>query len=447
MLDKFTKQYNWLFLIVLLFTVFSGAIRKWGVSNNAVGNIILLVQLLVPFIFIIQKGSFKSVFSNRMMGVYILVLVATALNPMNPTIFHGMLGMIVHFGFFFLLNHYIQNRHQIDLRPLIPWIVGVLVLEVVLGFIQYGLPQGHFLNRYANQNALGSKSIATVGNAVRVTGTFSYIGGYTGFIIFAAFIVWFLFRVNYHYRRTIFLLAGALVASLMTGSRGGVFLTLFILGIMFWEDFSGADIKKLLQQLFLPAIVGFAILLATGGGGIIQETINNAYNNFAKRVESNLQSGEQSRRLTGDFVGLLNYQGKYPIYGVGLGSTYQGATATFGSSKYVEEYGYVEGELIRIVLEGGFLLLFVRLLLIRNITQQFWLGRLPKIGIIIMLLFLVPTVFHIYNSVFIAMGLILVDNAYYAPWIEEQTAIEEEEEETEEESEETIAIEPSALTT
>ncbi|MGL1423646.1 hypothetical protein ACSTJ1_00460, partial [Vibrio parahaemolyticus] len=89
-------------------------------------------------------------------------------------------------------------------------------------------------------------------------------------------------------------------------------------------------------------------------------------------------------------------KGNYPIFGVGLGSTYQGAIKLFGTSPFIIEYGFYESEVIRIVLEGGFILLFTRIFVIIYVIRQLLIPVTGKIVITIILLFFFPTIFNIY---------------------------------------------------
>jgi len=309
------------------------------------------------------------------------------------------------------LGYYYANRLFIDIRPLIPWVILFCTIEIILGFVQYQLPADHFLNKYAAIKELGEyQTVALVGSSVRITGTFSYISGYTAFLIFAIFFIWALIRADYNYRIISFLLTGTLIAALMTGSRNCVFLTTILLLLIFFSEFTIVTIKNFLKSLLLPFLLLFILFLAKGSIGI-EKIIDNAYSNFDERRTINAQSGEQNQRLFGDFQELLvDYRGNHPFFGVGIGATYQGATSLFGVSDYVKEYGYYENELPRIVLEGGFILLIVRIGLFVWLLNWLEFNKLSKIILFIVFIYSIPIVFNIYNSLFLALGLIFTDN-------------------------------------
>jgi hypothetical protein len=390
----------------------SGALRKWVFTSGSIGNFILLVQLLLPFLISIKHNGLSMPAKNKLFKIYVFFLFISALNPLNLTIFHGLLGIMLHLGFWWLLVYYYENRLFIDISPLIPFMVIFCTIEIVLGFIQYQLPADHILNKYAAIDQLGQgNGIAKVGNAVRITGTFSYISGYTSFLIFANLFLWALIRLNYNKKVCSFLFIGILVVNLMTGSRTSVLFTIIIYSLIIFSEFNREAGIEFLRSLFFP-IIGLVLLFSISGSSGFVNKIENAYLNFDERRTINSQSGEQNQRILGDFNELfIDYRGKYPLFGVGLGSTYQGATSVFGTSDYVKAYGYYEGELPRIVLEAGFVILIFRILLFLWLLSWLELNKLSKFVCFFSFAYGIGIVFNIYNAIFLALGLIFLDNA------------------------------------
>jgi hypothetical protein len=401
---------NTLFWIAAV-TFFSGALRKWVFTSGSIGNIILLIQLFLPFLISIKHNGLSLPAKNNLLYIYICFLLISALNPMNLTILHGMLGIMLHLGFWWLIAYYYENRQFIDLRPLNKWMIFFCTIEIVLGFIQYQLPADHFLNKYASMEQLGQgQVIASVGNSVRITGTFSYISGYSSFLIFANLLLWSLIRLNYNKKVVAFLFSGFLVVSLMTGSRSSVLFTIIIYSLIIFSEFNRETITDFLKSLFFP-IIGLLLLLSINGSSGFIDKIKNSYLNFDERRTTNVQSGEQNQRILGDFNELfIDYRGKYPLFGVGLGATYQGATSIFGTSDYVKEYGYYEGELPRIVLESGFIILLFRIALFFWLISWLNVNKFSKFVCFITFIYSSGIVFNIYNSIFLALGLIFLDN-------------------------------------
>jgi len=409
---RFTPKYRRFEVIIgliFLLTLLTGALRKWVFGNGIISNTILVFQLCIPYLLFFSGKKYKKPWEYNFIIVYLMLLILLALNPMNLTYFHGALGLILHFNFWFTFGYYILNRNNINLRPLIPIFLICSFIEIVLGFIQYQLPPEHWLNAYANIDAVGG-NIALVGDSVRVIGTFSFIGGFTAYLSFLIFFVWYLLRINYNPFLISILYSGGLVASFMSGARTAVGVFIIVSFIMIFSEFSIKSISLFLKNLILPLVFFFSIFLLKGNIGI-EEKISKAYDNFTDRVIENSQSGEQKHRLTWDLEDLYNFRGKYPFFGIGLGSTYQGATSAFGTSIYLKEYGYYENELTRIAIEGGFVLLIFRFLLVAFFVNLLMINTISKIVIFLLIFYFTPVVFNIYNSIFFMIGLILIDNA------------------------------------
>jgi hypothetical protein len=393
-------------LLAFVFTTFSGAIRKWGTSSGAVGNAILFVQLLTPWlIFIFFYARTRRTIAAPFLAIYLAYLVLCALNPMNLTVFHGSFGIILHAGFWLGLFAFMANRDKIDFTKLIPWFLLISGFQLALGILQYLLPGGHVLNRYVKMAE--TERVATVGTAVRVTGTFSYIGGYTSFILFMIFFAWFLAISNTLSRRLQFvMLFGALFAGLMNGSRSIIVICLLFTVLIF---ISTNQVLNLINGLFFSGLLAIGVYSYSSR---IQGFVENTYKNFMTRVDGNRASGEEQRRILGPLDEIVNFRGKYITFGIGLGATYQGAQAIWGESWYAQEYGGYEEEAERIILEGGMTLFFLRCGLFLVLLYH---SRIPIASssiIALLCIFYIPIVFNIYNLIYIFIGLAMLDSAY-----------------------------------
>jgi hypothetical protein len=406
------KDVSNLFLFIFLFSVLSGAIRKWIVGDGGVANIILGVQLLIPFVFLLAgKEKFLRIFNNRVFTFYLAVLVIEAFNPMNLTFFHGLFGILIHSAFWIGIFYYFENRDSFFVEHKLRSIIIMAVSLLVLAYIQYGLPPSHVLNKYVNEKLDGG--VATVGKNVRITGTFSYISGFTAYLIFHAFLVWGLIKLNYKAIVVIGLMAGGLIAAFMSGSRTGTYSYIIFISLIFIYEFRKVNISRILAQLFIPAVIVFAFFALKGTFGDVGDNVKLAYDNFDTRRNSLNQTGEEKKRLFLDLDQVLYFKGENPVFGIGLGSTYQGAIALYGLSEHVRAYGYVESELARYVLEGGFILLFCKIILALSMARKLAMPLFTKAIIVIMLFSFNPIVYNIFNSVFTMLGIILIDHIYY----------------------------------
>jgi hypothetical protein len=399
-----------LWFIFFLVTMLGGAIRKWFVASSAAGNIVLLIQMVLPFLmYYLSSPKAKNPFQHYgILGIYFFYLVLQIFNPLQVSIFHGLLGLIVHGMIWIGLFYYLANRDLFNLDMYLKPILILVLGEVILAFIQYSLPQGHFLNKYAHE---GSENIAIVGDRVRITGTFSYLSGYTAFLLFYPFFVWALiFKRSPTWLVFSVALAGFITA-FMTGSRSGVFLYFIFVGFALYENYDFKDIAPIIGKLVLPVAIAMAILLSLKGNELGKQVIT-AYDNFWGRVTGLRERGEESQRLTWDFRYFQGDRFRNPIIGIGTGSTYQGATILFGTSPHAKAFGYVESEFIKVILEGGFILVLLRLILAWVFVSQLCFGgKLFKFSLWFALVYAAPIVFNIHNASFLLLGLIYIDSA------------------------------------
>ena len=399
------------FLGIYLFTVISGGLRKWFFSSKELDNFVLFLQIIIPYSLLIIKGGIK----RWKVGVGVFsflcfVFFVGILNPLRPSIYHGLLGALLHGSLAFIIFFYINNRSYFKFELILDWLVYLGFLQLALAFFQYSQPPDSLINTYADVEAVGS--IATVGNSARVTGTFSYISGFTAFLFFHSFLVWAMFKYKYKSIYTIILLLMGMVACFMSGARSATYLYLILFLIICFNEYKALRKTVLDFKLILPILMIVTFLVGYGFDKI-RYLVENAFIGFAERRDRGIQTGEESFRIFGDLNEVLNFRGNYPIIGVGLGSTYQGANKLFGTSPYVLEYGFFESELTRVILEGGYLLLITRAFVIVYLIKQLLIPVNAKIVIVIVLFFFYSSIFNIYNAVFAAIGIILIDHFYY----------------------------------
>ncbi|MCC6459112.1 MAG: hypothetical protein IT260_01500, partial [Saprospiraceae bacterium] len=91
---------------------------------------------------------------------------------------------------------------------------------------------------------------------------------------------------------------------------------------------------------------------------------------------------------------------------------YQGARALWGESYFVKTYGGYEEEPERIILEGGFLLFFLRVGMLVLFLKAMRFPLLYKCMFGLIILFFTHSIFNVYNIFFVPLGLSLLDWAY-----------------------------------
>jgi hypothetical protein len=72
----------------------------------------------------------------------------------------------------------------------------------------------------------------------------------------------------------------------------------------------------------------------------------------------------------------------------------------------------VESEFVKVVLEGGFLLMLLKMLMAAALVQQLCFGgKLFKLALWGALVYAAPIVFNVHNASFLMLGLIYIDSA------------------------------------
>jgi hypothetical protein len=302
----------------------------------------------------------------------------------------------------------VVNREKFQLHRLFPLFLIAAVMEAVLGFVQYVLPGTHFLNRYANEEAISN--IAIVGDAIRITGTFSYISGFTAFIMFFNLMAWGMILKGYRYWVVVLTLVIGLVLAFMSGSRSAVFFYVGLTAILLVRSFSPVQLFRFGLYSIIPVAIAATILVAMGKNTVTDRAIK-AMDNFFERMSSLRESGEQTKRFTWG-LDKLNDSQRFvsPFIGLGTAATYQGTAILFGKSKEVLQFGFIESEFVQLILEGGIIMLLFRIALVITLLSVFPFPLAIKIFMAALLLYGFPTIFNVHNASFMMMGLMLVDN-------------------------------------
>ncbi len=215
----------------------------------------------------------------------------------------------------------------------------------LLCLAQYQLPPNHLVNKYSNAE-LG-ESVAVVGDAVRVSGPFSYITGLTTYIAFQlAGVFGVLFASGWKWRGNKLLWLAFLLAVIvvpMTGSRALVAFSLLYLGILLALDSvlkqgAGGQSRMLISFICVAAIsIGF---------------FGEAFDRLSERART---AGDTESRLYSIFIKPIEFFDQAGLFGYGAAATHQAAPVLVpgGASYYWLPKIYFEDESGRVMLEMG----------------------------------------------------------------------------------------------
>jgi hypothetical protein len=343
--------------VALVLVILEGAIRKWLVP----GAQDLFYFAKDVFLLGAYAGFFRSPERRRYRPpaapVLYGLLVAGAFlgllqifNPNLPNLLVGILGFKAYF-FYVPLIFLLPTMFRTD-QELMVQIHRYLLLAIPVGLLavaQFFSPPGSVLNTYARPDA-DAAGIATFGSStyVRVTATFSFISGYTSYLLATVILLltWMAigrWRLRGHLVMYV-ALGLTLLGLLMTGSRGPVLLLILLFPLYWWlgvlrEQGGGGTFGRLLLGLSLVTVV----LVWLGEDAI------GAFYGRALGIE------DVPSRLTMPFQAPFRMIGEAGPFGFGIGSTHQTAAAV---TPGIPPYAWLRGLMIevesgRIMLELG----------------------------------------------------------------------------------------------
>jgi hypothetical protein len=357
--------------LALVLLIFEGALRKWAFPG---------AQDLVYFakdVFLL--GTYGGFLRDRarlryrlpVVPALYLTLALVALlglfqvfNPRLPNLLVGVFGFKAYF-FYAPLLFILPVTFATD-AALMTFLRRYTLLAVPVGLLavaQFFSPPSSILNTYARSNEeMGY--IATFGSSeyVRVTGTFSFITGYTSYLLATSILLLGLLGAGRWRLRGNLPLFGALgmtaLGILMTGSRGPILMLAALFPIYWWlgvlrEKGGGATFGRLILGL---SLVG--AFLAWAGA--------DALDAFYGRAQG---MADVPGRIASPLVAPLQVLPHAGLFGYGIGATHQTAVAL---APALVPYSWLQGLIIevetgRVMVEMGplgFLLVyFLRILL------------------------------------------------------------------------------------
>lgn len=377
-----TRRWKEAVQIALVLVIFEGAIRKWLVPGAQdlfyFAKDVFLLGAYVGFFRSPARRRYRPpaapvLYAALAAGIFLGLL--QIFNPLLPNLLVGILGFKAYF-FYVPLIFVLPAMFQSD-QELIVALRRYLLLAIPVGALavaQFFSPPSSPLNIYARPTS-NAAAIATFGSStyVRVTATFSFISGYTSYLI-ATVVFLLVWMANARWRiRGNILMYGALsitlLGMLMSGSRGPVLLLAALFPFYWWlgvlrEQGGGGTFGRLLLGLSLVAAV-----LAWAGEDAI-----GAFYGRALGIE------DVPSRLTTPFQAPFHVIGDAGPFGFGIGATHQTAAAV---TPGIPPYAWLRGLLIevesgRIMLELG-AIGFAIIYLIRLYLLLFALAQVFKL--------------------------------------------------------------------
>jgi O-antigen ligase len=341
-------------ICVLVLVVFEGALRKWAFPDFAefiyLAKDILLLGAYAGFWgprLLLRRKLFPRHPANAALAAFALVAVLQVANPWLPNIWVGLFGIKAYLLYVPLMYMVPAVFPTTDAMEKF-WRRYLLIafVPLLLGPVQFASSPDSILNRYAWEDEL-APGVATFGvvNRARITATFSYMSGYTAYLMLlaAAALALVVFGSGKLGPRLLYsLLALTMANVLMTGSRGTVLrvvlVSVTLLTLVFLQG-------RRRWGRVLTAAIGLSLV-----GVLVAISFPDAVAAFFGRVEANVDLEE---RITGLVTVPAWALGESGVIGYGIGNTHQ--ARRFLVSEVADDtfLPAAEGEWERIIIELG----------------------------------------------------------------------------------------------
>jgi hypothetical protein len=340
----------------LVLLVIEGALRKWVLPGaqdlTYFAKDLILVGAYIGFLRDEARsrlaGPSLPIVSGMLLlgGLFGLVEV---FNPELPSLMVGILGWKSYFLYVPLLWVIpALFRTDAELWTFLRRYVLLALPIGLLGTLQFRAPVDSALNTYARGGP--EADVATFGSQghARVTGTFSYISGYSMYLQATAILILALLASrNWRIRedRWLFVtLAVTILGMFSTGSRGPVLMLVLLLPVYLAMSVLRERGGSSTFLRLAGATAVLAILLGLVG--------DEAFTAFRERATG---SSDAASRLLAPFVSPFNAARDVGVFGFGIGATHQAAKSLVGNEMLLLEMRMpaYEAESGRVMVELG----------------------------------------------------------------------------------------------
>jgi hypothetical protein len=351
------------FAMVLL--ILEGAIRKW-VFPGAQDLVYFAKDVLLLGVYAgylhdrarlrVRQPALPFLYGALAFGALFGLL--EIFNPALPNLLVGIFGFKAYFFYvplLFVLPAAFRNDGE-----LYRFLTRYALLAIPVGLLamaQFFSPSTSLLNTYARSSE--DAYVATFGSStfVRVTATFSFITGYTGYLLATVILILALLgagRWRFRGHLPMFVALGmTLLGMLMTGSRGPVLILSVLFPLYWWLG--------VIRERGGGAVFGRLVIVLSLVAGFLVYTSQEALDAFVGRVTAG--SADVPVRVSSPLKAPFLLMPDVGLAGFGIGSTHQtAATLAPGVVPYSWLHGLiVEVESGRVMIElgpVGFLLVY-----------------------------------------------------------------------------------------
>ena len=342
--DKATNFFKKLFLIIFIYVIIEGAVRKWFVYGYDTEIILIRDALVIYSIFYgyynnIYRNDWKEslllIWSFLVISWCIIQFIDSNFNPFVSLV--GIRNWVMYFWFSLLCLRCLRKKEIEEISLIILYTIVPIGILVVY---QHFSPAEHIINKQVGEfDEMGNVFMLALG-IVRTTGTFSFTYGQSQYLAFLTPFIFLLMDGGYKNSisqiNKIMITTFFFIAVMVSGSRAAILFAGFMLIIFFMISIRLNKMTKILFYL-LSAIL-FALLTLYFFGGAIDATV--------ARFE--IAGGRIDFRIMQIIFGSENTWSNFNFFGegIGLGSNL--------SRPYTETpFLLGENESDRILNEGG----------------------------------------------------------------------------------------------
>jgi hypothetical protein len=364
---RFWRVAVWAALVLM---IYEGALRKWLLPQFQeqiyfLKDLLLLGAYLGCFFgsrlmrnrpIVPRYGTDRTVRINWIVAIFACFCFLQMLNPRLPNWKVGLYGFasyLIYIPLMYIVPDLLPDERTF--RRFVTLALIVCTVPLALGVVQFNLPPDHLLNRYA----WSDQSVATFGSAdhARVTSTFSYITGYSTFLV--ALGVFLLAAIAVERRTYIAVAKFALLLLtaanlLMTGSRGAVAQFALALPAFLWLAISRTEMNR--AKVVIAGAVA-SVLVAAGVLTFFPE----AHQAFTERAAAH--TSENIDRVVQLASGPMDSAQQGGWTGYGIGATLPGSAFLYGPATSADGPPWVEAELEHVIIETGMVGLLLTLAL------------------------------------------------------------------------------------
>lgn len=344
---------NWKLSIktILVLVVVEGALRRWVFPQARD-----LIYFFKDFILIGSYIGFASrphLLLDRfplIKELTFVIAILCGLQAFNPSLGSPVVGLIgiraylLYIPLIWVVPHLFASGEE--LRNFLRRYLIILIPVCILGILQYYAPPDSIINVYSPDGAAAG---ASVGEFVRITGTFSYLVGHTSYLAFCFSLLVVLIAREQAFRwQLIYGLELILVTanSFMSGARliiiyEGLFITLYLLLLVFTSSRNAFSSIKRLSVIIVITTIAIIVYFQP------------AIQAFSDRATG---SDSTEQRIVDSITQAFDYS-KISLEGYGTGAT-QSSVSTLRSLLSLPagaELPASEGETGRVVIEIGLL--------------------------------------------------------------------------------------------